>query len=250
MPSNIILLQPNGPNGKLEHREPPSPDLVESGERLVQNGYRWLNDTEHGMFMGAWDSTPAIMKSRPFPHHEFMLVLDGSVTIVEPGGHERVFHSGDCFVFPQGSIRQWKQTEYFRKYAVGLRDASWQQPADPNSLRYVPIELDASLERVPALSKEAVESPLPIQHQRKWFADPTGQMNVRVWDSTASQSKPEITHAHEWIHVLEGSVTLTETAGAEHHFKRGDTFIVKLGTIYSWKCPGYFRAIHCTLQPD
>ena len=104
----IALLAPNGPHGKLESREPPPLDLLESGEQQVVNGYRWINDTELQVFMGVSDYTPAILKPRPFPQNEFIMVLDGSVTIVEPGGRESTFRAGDCFIFPQGCMRQWR----------------------------------------------------------------------------------------------------------------------------------------------
>lgn len=248
-PSNIALLVPNGPQGKLERREPPPLDLLESGEQPVVNGYRWINDTEHGMFMGVWGGTPATLKPRPFPNNELMLVVEGSVTIVEAGGRESTFRAGDCFIFPQGSVRQWKQTEYFRKYAVGFRDASWHEPADPAALRYVRLDPNGMLEEAAGPPAESLLGPAPVQHERRWFADPTGQLTVRVWDTTACHCKPRTAQAHEWTHILDGSVTLTDAAGAAHHFKKGDTFVVSLGTVYGWQCPGYFRAIHCALQP-
>ena len=46
-----------------------------------------------------------------------------------------------------------------------------------------------------------------------------------------------------------GSITLTDAAGFIFHFKRGDTFVVSLGTIYGWQCAGYFRAVRCAFQP-
>ena len=56
--SNIALLTPDGPNGKLELRAPARLDRLESREIPVQNGYRWIDDTEHGVAMTAWDFDP------------------------------------------------------------------------------------------------------------------------------------------------------------------------------------------------
>jgi hypothetical protein len=53
--SNIALLTPDGPNGKLERRGLPQMDRLESREVPVQNGYRWVDDTEYGVAMSAND---------------------------------------------------------------------------------------------------------------------------------------------------------------------------------------------------
>jgi uncharacterized cupin superfamily protein len=121
MPSSkIALLTPDGPNGKLERR-PARMDRQESREVPVQNGYRWIDDPGYGVVMSVWDSTPCTSKMLPFFQHEFMMVLDGSVTIVEPDGRETTVRAGGCFIFPRGCVRQWKQTEYFSQVRGGFQ---------------------------------------------------------------------------------------------------------------------------------
>ena len=248
--SNIALLTPDGPNGKLERCGRPRMDRLESCEVPIQNGYRWIDDTEYGVVMSAWDSTPATSEMLPFFQHELMLVVDGSVTIIEPDGRETTVRAGGCFVFPQGCVRQWKQTtEYFRKFAVGFNDASWEEPADPAALRWVLLDPNGSLEPAGGPPAGSLIGPMPVQHERWWFADPTGQMAVRVWDTTACHCKPSTAQTHDWTHVLDGSVTLTDDAGMAHHFKKGETFVVARGTVHDWQCSGYFRAIHCAFRP-
>ena len=146
MPSSkIALLTPNGPNAKLERRGPRM-DRQEIREVPVQNGYRWINDPGDGVVMSVFDSTPCTSKMLPFFQHEFMMVLDGSVTIVEPDGRETTVSAGGCFISPRGRLRQWKQAEYFRKYAVGFNDASWQEPANPVALQWVLVDPNGPLE--------------------------------------------------------------------------------------------------------
>src|SRR5208282_1264596 len=100
----------------------------------------------------------------------------------------------------------WKQAEYFRKYAVGFRDASWQQPADPATLRCIRLDPNGPLDATAGPPAEALLGSAPIQHEHRWFSDPTGQLTVRVWDTTACHCKPKAALAHEWTHILEGSV--------------------------------------------
>lgn len=247
--ATIVLLRPDGPQGKLERRESTPADRLESGEPPIHHGYQWIDDIEHGISMSVWDSTPFTTKTLPFFQHEFMMVLDGSVPVVEPGDRESTFQTGDCFIFPRGCVRQWKQTEYFRKFAVGFRDSSWREPSDPADLRVVQLHPNGPLAENAGPPAEILLSLPPTQHEHLWFADPTGQMTVSVWDTTACHCKPRTAQAHEWTHVLAGSITLTDAAGFIFHFKRGDTFVVSLGTIYGWQCAGYFRAVRCAFQP-
>jgi uncharacterized cupin superfamily protein len=251
-PSNISLLTPNGAHGTLECRPNVPLDSLESGDTPVIRGYRWVDDPEQGMFMSVWDctpSTPYVMKPFPFHNHELFLLIDGSVTIVAPGNHETTFRTGDCFVIPQGCMLQLKASEYWRKYAVGIRELNRQQPIDPSELQCIPLHPDRELPVVAWLAADLFIGPSPVQHERQIFVDPTGQFTVCIWDTTACKCKPSAAHSHEWTHVLDGSITLTDAAGAAHHFKKGDTFVVSLGTVYGWECAGFFRAIHSTLQP-
>jgi uncharacterized cupin superfamily protein len=246
--SNIIRLEPNGPRGELEHRAFPM-ELLAFGQAPIQRGYRYLEDTEHGVFMSVWDSTPVTLKFHTFPRYEFFRVLDGSVTIIDAAGRESTFRAGDCFIFPQGLKSQWKQSEYFRKYAVGFTDASAKDPADPTILAVVRLDPDGPLDEAANRHAEEFLGPVPPQHDCQWFADPTGQLTARVWDSTACHSKPRSAPCQEWMRILAGSVTLTDAAGTAHRFTAGDSYVVPLGTVYSWRCHAYLRTIRCTFEP-
>ena len=251
-PSNISLLTPNGPHGMLELRPNGPLDHFESGEAPMIRGYRWVDDRERGMFMSVWDctpSTPYVLKPLPFHNHELFLLIDGSVTIVAPGNKEQTFSAGDCFVIPQGCMLQWKANEYWRKYAVGFRELNWQQPANPSELHYIPLHPDPELPAVAGLPADLFIGPVPVQHDRQIFTDPTRQFAVRIWDTTSCKHKPSAAHSHEWTHVIDGSITLTDADGTTRHFTKGDTFVVSLGTVCGWECPGFFRAIHSTLRP-
>jgi uncharacterized protein len=51
------------------------------------------------------------------------------------------------------------------------------------------------------------------------------------------------------MHILEGSVTLTDGAGMAHRFHAGDTFFVPMGTACDWECTQDLRKIYCIFQP-
>jgi uncharacterized cupin superfamily protein len=144
---------------------------------------------------------------------------------------------------------QWKAGEYWRKYAVGIKEFNWQPPANQSLLQYIALRPDLELTAVAGLATELFVGEPPVKHERQIFIDPTGQFVVRIWDTSACKCKPSAAHSHEWTHVLDGSITLTDADGATHHFSKGDTFAISHGTVYGWECPGFFRAIHSTLQP-
>ena len=60
----------------------PASELVSGAP--IQRGLTWLDVPEHGLSAGIWDCTAQV--STPFVQtsHEFMLLLEGEVTIVEP----------------------------------------------------------------------------------------------------------------------------------------------------------------------
>ncbi len=51
------------------------------------------------------------------------------------------------------------------------------------------------------------------------------------------------------MHLLEGSVTLTDGEGAEHRFSAGDSLYVPLGAACGWKSTGYVRKFYSIYQP-
>jgi uncharacterized cupin superfamily protein len=245
---SIVRFQPKGPAGELQRWDDiPASDL-ESG-RPVQRGHYYINDTERGLSAGVWDCTAFTAKAGPYSVNEFMLILEGSVTIVEAGGRETTIRAGESFIIPKGLHCQWKQPGYLRKYFVIFDDASGLKPADPAALRVLRPDPKGALAKSAPPPADLLLSPAPVQHAHQWFADLTGQWSVGVWDTTAYHRKPIPFPRHELMHILEGSVTLTDGAGKAQRFTAGDSFFVPLGAVCDWKSEGYLRKIYCIFQP-
>ena len=250
MPNTTIArFEPKGPRGKLERVEDFPASILET-DQPVQNGHLYMDDSQHGYLAGVWECTPfRTTLGRPYPFNEFMVLLEGSVTIVEPGGLETTIRAGQIFAIPQGLPCQWKQTGHVRKYYVIFEDASGRQLGDPAMLRVVRPDPRGKLEDIGPPPAELLLSPAPIQHAREWFRDATDQWAVGVWDTTAHRRKPRPSPCHELMHILEGSVTLTDGAGHPHSFVAGDTFFVPLGAVCGWECSAYLRKVYCTFRP-
>ena len=48
---------------------------------------------------------------------ETLHILEGSVSLKDPGGHTRIVRAGDTIFFPTGSVAEWTVESYIRKIA-------------------------------------------------------------------------------------------------------------------------------------
>ena len=247
--AGIFRFEPKGPLGALERWDDIPASELESGSP-VQRGHFNLKEDKHGVSAGVWDCTAFTSKQGPYPVHEFMIVLEGSVTIAEASGRETTLNAGDSFLIPKGLVCQWKQPGYLRKYFVIFDDASGMKPADKTALRVIRPDPRVKLTPSTPPAAELLLSGSPTQHVHEYFADTTEQWSVGVWDTTAYWRKQIPFPRHELMHILEGSVTLTDGTGTQHKFGAGETFFVPLGAICDWRCEGYVRKIFCIFQPQ
>lgn len=231
----------------------PLPDIpaseIESG-RPVQCGIEFFRDPTIGLVAGVWDCTPYTSKTGPYSVNEFMIVLEGSVTIDEVSGRSTTIRAGESFILPKGLVCQWRQTEYIKKYYVIFDDSSGVDPAGASAMET--LRIDPSLPREPSDPPPAslLVGPAPRQSGRQWFEDATGQWTVGVWDSTPYRRKAVPFGRHELMHLLEGMVTLSNPdTGWSETFRAGDTFFVPLGANVEWLSTEYVKKYYCIMIP-
>ena len=97
---------------KLESTDP----FVIKGEQPVQHDSNAFTNDAENLFVGMWDSTAFESEMLPFPCHEFVLLLEGEITITEEDGTVNVFTAGDVFMVPKGTVCSWKITGYVNKF--------------------------------------------------------------------------------------------------------------------------------------
>ena len=68
------------------------------------------------MFVGMRDSTAFETEMKPFPHYEFVQMIEGEVVISEEDGTVHTFNAGDAFFVPMGTVCSWKATGKVRKF--------------------------------------------------------------------------------------------------------------------------------------
>lgn len=72
------------------------------------------------MQAGVWDSRRMESDMAPFPAHELVRMLEGSVTITHEDGSSETFAAGDCFFVPKGTVCSWRVERYVRKVYASL----------------------------------------------------------------------------------------------------------------------------------
>ncbi len=214
----------------------------------VQRGRMVLDDTAAGLSAGIWDCTAWTGTLGPYSVHEFMIILEGAVTIVDAKGGETTIKAGESFVIPKGLVCIWKQTGYVRKFFVIFDDASGAE--QPDELKVLKLDTNAALSASDGPDPELVVSErMPDWADHAVHADPTGQWSVGLWSSTPYERKSIPFPRHELMHILEGVVTLTHGDGTAETYQAGDTVFVPKGAEIAWKNATPVRKIYCIMAP-
>ena len=245
MTAQFHRMEPKGPKGKgLEDWEAIPAASLESGAPQ-QSGFGYLDEKSTGMSAGVWACTAFTGKMDAYSVHEFMTLIEGSVTIVHKDGSEVTVKAGESFFIPKGTVCQWKQPGNVRKYYVIWDDKSGATAKDTGKLRAVKVDT-----KLPLSACDGPDPKLVVKGTPKWaenllFADPTGQWTVGLWSTTAYERKVIPFPRHELMHILEGTVTLHDGQGREETFKAGDTLFVPKGALMGWKCSMDVKKIYC-----
>ena len=158
----------------------PASELVAGNP--VQRGLTLLDEPSLGLSAGIWDCTAHTSVWVDQPTNEFMILLEGEVTIVDDAG-ETTFRAGDAFVLPQGLHCLWQQPGYVKKFWFTFEDTSGRPAA--GGPRAILVDPAAPLSVSAPPPPETLFSGSPVQQAHESFVDPTGQFSVGIWDTTA-----------------------------------------------------------------
>ena len=216
--ANILHFEPNGPNG-LDEWEQMDYDSLAFGQPL-QHGYIYHEIPEQGYMVGVWACTAFTDQMMPYTVDEYMLILEGELTILLPDGAYIEIKAGDAFIIPKGFECQWQQNSFVRKVFMIL-DAE------------APNAKNASLKRitVPDLARPDYAD---LTTSRRDFLNAVGDMSVDVQGHGEVVQMGRTSEANQLITVLQGSLQLHD--GEAHHvFNKGDTAYLHKGDKVDWK---------------
>ena len=100
---------------------PPFPaELVLEGE-----SENWDSVIHQGDFVvSVFAASPAVLDvSEPFPYDEFVLVLEGEVTLTSIDGGAQTYKPGDTFLVPKGWLGTWAMPVKYREMVIIETDA-------------------------------------------------------------------------------------------------------------------------------
>jgi uncharacterized cupin superfamily protein len=219
---------------------------ISSGTR-ASIGHRWIDDKAIGLSAGVWEAEANLGRWMKWPVHEFMVIVEGEVVMVEED-RETVIVPGESFFIPKGRRCIWNQSGYAKKFMVIFDDASGLPADDAQPI----IKIDPLVKLAPCEppSPEVFDSPVPVQHDHEYFQDATGQFTVGVWRTTGYHRRLKESPHYEVMHLLEGAVTLDDGQGKTQTFVAGDTFVVPMGARTSWRSEGTLRKIYCIFRPN
>jgi uncharacterized cupin superfamily protein len=236
----VIAFDRDGPGGRGLSTIDESPDdlpLVPGSGVRVQRGDTYFTDDTGKCIAGIWECTPCQTAMGPYPFDEFMVILEGSVIIVEEDGTETTFRAGEAFVIPKGAPISWKQTMSVRKFYVIIIDE----------------EIEAGAQET--LKIRRIDPTEDIPDSRGVFADSSGRLRAGIKDRILMSSSPPFPE-NELLHILEGEVTITTDVdgagdGSEvRTFVAGDTFLVPRG-VNCWRdSTDDVLAIFCSWDPQ
>ncbi len=204
------------------------PDILET-EAPSERGYFYHEIKEQGLQVGIWDATPFTQKPSPYPVDEYMLFMEGDLTMVMPDGEEVQINSGDAFIIPKGLNCQWRQSGYVHKVFMILDGP-------------VPEADNPSLHRITVPDLSASGNGVDLIATRTDFMNAAGTMRVDV-ETFGAMSQPSTkVEEHLLVSVLDGQLTLND-GDADHTFGKGDTAYIHQGGTVGWATSAGTRVI-------
>ena len=221
------------------------PETEISAGARDSNGKILFHDSTLWVTVGVWESEANLGRWMHWPVDEFMVIVAGEVVIVEED-RETVVQAGESFFIPKGRRCIWNQSGYARKYMLMVDDGT--NPVA--SLPVVKVDPDASLTVAPPLPAEILLSAAPVQRDSTLFRNQAGCLTGGVWESTAYSRRLIDFPRHEMMHLLDGSMTLTDGNGDSQTIMAGETVFLPMGTPNAWVSSATVRKVYCSVQPE
>ena len=221
-------------------RRPPYPRENLVTEPPVHSGHLYVNDEERGIKIGVWECTPHSSKMQPFAVNEFMILLEGRVTMVEQDGKATTVQAGEAFVVPKGVICQWRQSEPVRKYFAILSNGPGSAPADESAVT------KASSAPKPATAIR--DADMPFESGSIIYANKPNTYSLAVLRTSTEMSRSVVSQAYRLLRVESGSLTLSGADEVETTFKAGDVVLINPGKPVVWTASKDLEVLSCSVR--
>lgn len=242
----FIKLDAFGPTGIGLTRRPPYPREGLETEPPVHSSHLYVNDENRGIKIGVWECTPHTSKMQPFPVNEFMILLEGSVTVLETDGKATTVRAGEAFMVPKGVVCQWKQSEPVRKYFAIYGGQPGQEPQQ-NEKRLTVMKAPSGSSGTPAAQSADDDADTPFKAGSLIYTDATGTYSLGIWEAISHRSQPALSRSHRLLRVEAGSLTLSDGSHLVETFEEGDAVLIMPGKAITWRGSDDLRVLSCSI---
>jgi uncharacterized cupin superfamily protein len=164
-----------------------------------------------------------------FPHAETMIVTAGRLSLSIGGAPVADIACGGGVVVARGTALRLEA-------APGTR---WAFCATTGETSAVPgvttLSADAALSPSAAPAPEVLLGPTPQCRSFNAYTDEAGRYRAGIWDSTPYHRASRPHRVNELMHILTGSVDLTDGDGTVTRVEQGDTVFVAHGAPCAWE---------------
>jgi uncharacterized cupin superfamily protein len=217
-----------------------------------QHLHAYFDDEELGLNAGVWTTTDMQEAFGPYPGDEFMVVLEGKVAMMDADGNATHVKPGESFCIRNAIPISWKQEGFLRKFYITYENPNTSKrdiaSADGGVIVLDADVLQSGFKKMDITDPFVIKGDQPVQHDSIAFTNDAENLFVGMWDSTAFESELLPFPCHEFVHLLEGEITITEADGTVNVFTAGDVFMVPGGTVCSWKTTGYVKKYYCMVN--
>lgn len=245
----FIKLNAFGPEGTGLTRRPPYPKEGLETEPPVHSSHLYVNDEERGIKIGVWECTPHTSKMIPFAVNEFMILLEGSVTMLERDGRATTVRAGEAFVVPKGVVCQWTQSEPVRKF-FAIQNSGLAQASHPDE-RTLSV-MKASLGAVERTKDQPAGSgaDMPFEAIGIIYSNHEGSYSLSTWNKISKHSQPVMSHSYQMLRVEAGSLTLSDSDGTTETFGERDVALILPDKPVTWKGSDDLCVLSCSIKND
>jgi uncharacterized cupin superfamily protein len=213
----------------------------------VQQGRIAMAMPAHGYACGNARLGQTVFDCSTLPAHVVVVVRRGGVVLRMADGTCIHLPPGAAAVLPKGLEFQWS-SEAGSEFAFVLLRSNTRTGSISSAIRLDP---DVILEPTAGPARELITSlPLPQVRRNVLFREASGRMLVGVWDATPYTRIAAGFAQHELMHIVEGSVRLTDSSGKAVVFRAGDTFLMPRDTPTAWQSEGTVKKIFCHFFPE
>ena len=226
----------------------PAADVKSGSPR--QRGRMYFDAPDIGLCAGVWDCTAFEGTMAPYSVDEFMILLEGAVTVTEASGRVTRVEAGEAFVIPRGLTCAWKQDGYVRKIFAIYGNPALPVPQTPAADRVLKLDLKAKLEPCGGPDPALLNGPEPRCAEHLVYTDASGQLTVGLWSATPYDRKATPSGRYELMHFLEGQVELHDGGTSGQAFQAGEIIFVPKGVPVGWRSRTEVKKIFVILMPN